>query len=72
MNEPKTVEECRAIVLAEYAYWRDSEYRHSENLTEIERERIVSIELGATAAAANIFAALHGLVPVRPKQPTTP
>jgi len=61
MNEPKTIEEAKAIALAEYEYWR----RIPDNAG----PATVSISIGATAAAANIYAALCGMIPPRGEQP---
>lgn len=50
---PQTIEEVKAIVLAEFKYWKDAN---------------VDVSIGAVGAVANIFAALNGAyAPWHPK-----
>ena len=53
-KKPTTVEECAAIVMAEYKYWREAD-----------DPAIDDIVIGATGALSNVLAAFHGLIPPR-------
>lgn len=58
MNAPPTIEEIKAIVLAEKAYWDKAD---------------PDLGIAAVAACANIFAAIYGLrAPWHPQIENTP